>query len=160
MHRKAAGTEAPKSKEMWTSNRGPSPECSSGSTFEKHGKYAPAASFFVGLATLCGIFVSASTSGHIPAGMWWPIISLLGYLPPDRYVYAVGFSATGLGIVASAVYGDTVVLSLVEARHRRLAKVAYVAALVAAVGLVGQATIPLQVRSRINSVWKNRENVC
>lgn len=33
-----------------------------------------------GLATLCGIYSVARSSGHIPAGMWWPIISLLGML--------------------------------------------------------------------------------
>ena len=91
-----------------------------GSAFERRGKWAPAvslvvgrssccrakivmtaaravltASFLPGLSTLCGIYVAARSSGHIPAGMWWPIISLLGFQPPERYVYVVGFSATG-----------------------------------------------------------------
>lgn len=88
-----------------------------------------------GLATLCGIYSVARSSGHIPAGMWWPIISLLGmlddiesvicspvwvapnfffftrlprlsgYQPPERYVYAVGFSATGRRVIVIVIVG-------------------------------------------------------
>jgi len=74
----------------------------SGRTWVKtNGKYAPAASFLIGLITLLGIYAAAQSSKHVPPGIWWPVISLLGIHLPERAIYLLGFTGTAAGIVGA-----------------------------------------------------------
>jgi len=74
----------------------------SGRTWVKtNGKYAPAVSFLIGLSTLVGIYAAAQNSNHVPPGIWWPVISLLGIHLPERAIYLLGFTGTAAGIVGA-----------------------------------------------------------
>eukprot|EP00285_Hemiselmis_virescens_P006319 CAMPEP_0173400274 /NCGR_PEP_ID=MMETSP1356-20130122/47463_1 /TAXON_ID=77927 ORGANISM="Hemiselmis virescens, Strain PCC157" /NCGR_SAMPLE_ID=MMETSP1356 /ASSEMBLY_ACC=CAM_ASM_000847 /LENGTH=265 /DNA_ID=CAMNT_0014360169 /DNA_START=42 /DNA_END=836 /DNA_ORIENTATION=- len=112
--------------------------------FARHGHYIPLAAVAAGTLTLLTTLKLAYDKGHVPAGMWLPFISLCGASSPERWVYMVGFCTTAVCIFASATYAKAFLLPILEPEHQRLALRGYYAAMVAGLGLVGQAVIPLQ----------------
>ncbi|EKX55260.1 hypothetical protein GUITHDRAFT_149743 [Guillardia theta CCMP2712] len=110
----------------------------------RYGKFAPSVSLVCGLVTLFGTYALAVLNNHIPEGMWLPFISLNGALAPERWLYLAGFWLTSIGICVSAKYAKDTFLWRAESHLQCLAKISYYFSLIAAMGLIVQATIPLQ----------------
>ena len=108
------------------------------------GKISPLIALTSGLITLFGTLLIASTLGHLPKGLWLPFVSLCGVQPPERYLYLVGFTVTGICIFLSAIFARWYLFPAVETDLQIYAHISFYSALLAGCGLIVQAVVPLQ----------------
>jgi hypothetical protein len=108
-------------------------------------EYLPLAGSTFGVLTIFLLYWITATFGHLPDGVSTPPISFLGTESPEHEVYQVGFTITGLCLMASMrVWQARIEPLLRAAGHGGCANACLIGGYLAGAGAIGQGVITLE----------------
>ena len=97
-----------------------------------------------GTGTILLVYMLTSKAGHLPNGVSTPPISLLGCNSPEHLAYQIGFTVTGLLLLACIQNWKTTFYPKFSEKHPIASIVVLLGSYLAVVGVVGQGLITLE----------------
>eukprot|EP01084_Bolivina_argentea_P164429 285865_1 len=97
-----------------------------------------------GILTIVSCYhLSVNVYNHFPSWLWAPVISLLGCLSPEHFVYQIGFTITALSLLLFYFTFQNGILKVLPISHKISINTLKFTILSCAIGVFGQGIITL-----------------